>query len=98
MNGIKFDSQKPRWSLLPSGTISEVIDVLEYGAVKYAPDNWKYVPDLHNRYYDALMRHIEAWWSGEKADPETGRSHLAHAACCILFLMWADKQPDPKAE
>ena len=94
MTGIKFDTAKPRWSLLPAGTIAEVIDVLEYGAKKYAPDNWQKVPFSHERYYDALMRHVQAWWAGEKYDPETGRLHLAHAACCILFLMWFEKRDE----
>ena len=39
------------------------------------------------RVYGALMRHLWAWWRGEKADPETGMSHLWHAGCCIAFLI-----------
>ncbi len=34
-----------------------------------------------------MCRHIFAWWGGEDKDPETGFSHLAHAGCCLLFLM-----------
>ena len=89
--GKKFDSGKPRWSLLPRGTLRKVIQVLEAGAVKYDVDNWKSVPDARTRYYDAMSRHIEAWWGGEKQDPETGIHHLAHATCCALFLMWLDE-------
>lgn len=88
----KKDENKPRWSLLPAGTIRQVINVLEFGARKYQVDNWQGVPDARRRYYDAVMRHIEAWWSGEKNDPETGLPHLAHAATCLLFLMWFDDQ------
>jgi hypothetical protein len=89
--GMKFDGHKPRWSLLPKGTVREIIEVLEFGAAKYAENNWQYVDDGHQRYYDALMRHMEAWWLGEKNDPESGMSHLAHAGCCILFLLWLDR-------
>ena len=89
--GKKFDSGKPRWSLLPRGTLLKVIQVLEAGAVKYDVDNWKSVPDARTRYYDAMNRHIEAWWGGEKQDPETGIHHLAHATCCALFLIWLDE-------
>jgi len=28
-----------------------------------------------------------AWWRGQDLDPETGLSHLAHAGCCLVFLM-----------
>lgn len=86
--GVKFDSEKLRWSLLPRGTMEEVLKVLEHGAKKYAPDNWKHVPNLETRYYDAAMRHIDAYWQGEYLDEESGEAHLAHAICCLLFLLW----------
>ena len=87
--GVKYDASKPRWSLIPQGTLEEVIKVLEYGANKYAPDNWKKVPEMEVRYYDAAMRHIDAYWQGEYLDEESGQPHLAHAVCCLMFLMWA---------
>lgn len=87
--GIKYDASKPRWSLIPQGTLEEVIKVLEYGANKYSPDNWKKVPEMEVRYYDAAMRHIDAYWQGEYLDEESGQPHLAHAVCCLMFLMWA---------
>ena len=90
MQGKKFDQNKPRMSLLPKGALSAVIRVLEFGATKYQVDGWKHVPDAKTRYYDAMQRHIDAWWQGEQKDPETGESHLAHAVCCALFLMWLD--------
>jgi hypothetical protein len=92
MTGIKHDSGKPRWSLLPIGTVAQVVRVLEFGAAKYALDNWKTVPDARTRYFDALMRHVHAWWAGERNDPETGCHHLAHAGCCVLFLLWLDRE------
>lgn len=91
-SGRKDDADKLRWSLIPMGTIHDMIDVLEYGALKYGEDNWKRVPQANQRYYDAAMRHIDAWWSGEKRDQETDASHLAHAMCCIAFLMYLEKQ------
>jgi len=90
--GQKFDQGKLRYSLLPTGTVQEVVKVLELGAVKYAPNNWQLVPDARTRYFDAIMRHLHAWWSGEKIDPETGLNHLAHAACSTLFLLYFDLQ------
>lgn len=90
--GVKFDGGKLRYSLLPQGTVGKVVEVLEFGARKYAADNWKHVPDARARYYDATQRHIDAWWNGEHADPETGLPHLAHAVCCLLFLMWFEQR------
>ncbi|MCO8087219.1 dATP/dGTP diphosphohydrolase domain-containing protein [Acinetobacter indicus] len=90
MIGQKHDKQKPRMSLLPKGALNAVIRVLEFGASKYQVDNWKHVPDAKTRYYDAMQRHIDAWWQGEQKDPETGEHHLAHAICCGMFLWWFD--------
>lgn len=91
MTGKKHDGGKPRWSLLPAGTILQVVQVLELGAIKYDLNNWQQVPFARTRYYDALMRHVHCWWSGERTDPETGCHHLAHATCCLLFLLWLDE-------
>lgn len=90
--GQKFDKNKPRMSLLPKGALNAVIRVLEFGANKYQVDNWKHVPDAKTRYYDAMQRHIDAWWYGEQKDPETGEHHLAHAICCGMFLWWFDEE------
>lgn len=88
--GVKHDSGKPRFSLLPLKQVWQVVEVLEAGAKKYAPDNWQKVDNQRERYFNAAQRHLVAWWQGEKKDPETGLSNLAHVVCCVLFLMWGD--------
>ena len=90
MKGRKFDKEKNRWSLVPFKQLEDVVRVLTLGAVKYDDDNWMRVPDARDRYMSACIRHIVAWWGGEIKDPETKSSHLAHAICCLLFLMWFD--------
>jgi hypothetical protein len=87
MQGVKYDSDKLDWSLVPIESMEKVIEVLMFGAKKYAPDNWKKVPNAERRYYNAAMRHLTAHQRGETLDIETGLSHLAHAACCLLFLL-----------
>jgi len=87
---IKKDSGKLKWSLMPFEELKDVVRVLMHGAEKYSPDNWKKCDDT-TRYKDALMRHVIAYVSGEKTDEEFGLSHLAHAVCNCLFLMWFDK-------
>lgn len=88
--GPKYDAGKLRWSLLPMGTVIQIVKVLEFGAQKYHKESWKQVPEGRERYYNATKRHLEAWWTGERLDPETGLHHLAHAACNLLFLIWKD--------
>jgi hypothetical protein len=89
--GVKYDGGKPQWSLMPWEALTEVVDVLTYGAKKYSPDNWKIVPNARQRYIDASFRHLVAYAAGEKNDSETDMSHLAHAMCCLLFLLSFDK-------
>ena len=84
--GRKFDGGKLQYGLVPPLALKATVDVLTFGAEKYEPDNWKHVPDSKRRYFDALQRHVWAWKEGEQIDPESGRHHLAHALCCLMFL------------
>lgn len=90
--GVKADRGKWRFSLLPWGALKEVIHVLEFGANKYAENNWMQVDNHRQRYFDAAIRHLTAWYAGERLDAESGLHHLAHAGCCILFLLARDKK------
>lgn len=95
--GRKFDYNKLRWSLLPFQALKEIVKVLEFGAQKYEVDNWKRVEGARGfdgRYANALLRHVIAYCSGEEIDPESGFSHLAHAGCNCLFLLWFDIQKE----
>ena len=98
IEGTKYDGGKLRWSLLPLRAVEDVVKVLEFGARKYAPDNWMKVPDARERYWDAAMRHLIEWKAGDKRDGETGLSHLAHAICCLLFMLWFDQKEDTSNE
>ena len=92
MKGLKYDTTKPRWDLLPYDQLEKVVNVLTMGAVKYADDNWKDVEPYDKRYFAATMRHLTAWKKGELVDEESGQPHLAHAICCLLFMMWKDEE------
>lgn len=90
LGGKKYDTKKPRFSLIPQGTLFQVVNVLEHGATKYGFENWKLVDNARQRYFDATQRHLNAWWHGEKIDPDTGENHLAHAICSLMFLLYMD--------
>lgn len=89
--GNKLDDGKARWDLLDFKHLNNVAEVLTAGAAKYSPDNWKKVPDAKNRYFAALLRHIAAYKQGELVDKEDGLSHLAHAACNLMFLDYFER-------
>lgn len=85
--GAKDDHGKLRFDLVPFEALAAVVRVLDFGAKKYQPDGWRHVAEPRRRYFAATMRHVLAWWAGEVNDAESGEPHLAHAACCILFLL-----------
>jgi len=88
--GRKFDNGKLEYGLLPPFALEETVKVLTFGAQKYERDNWKKVPDSKRRYFDALQRHLWQWKRGEQLDQESGINHLAHAMCCLMFLLDRD--------
>ena len=87
MTAHKLDQGKPRYDLIPPELLEGVAAVLTEGArEKYPARNWE-GGMRWGKYFAALMRHMWAWWRGENLDPETGMSHLHHAACCLAFLI-----------
>lgn len=84
--GMKCDLNKTRWDLLPFNAVKQVADIMTYGAAKYEPDNWKKVEP--ERYFAAMIRHLEAYQRGELYDDESGFLHISHAACNAIFLVW----------
>jgi len=84
---VKHDTGKLRYDLLPFGAIDQIVEVLNFGAEKYAPNNWQSLPDFQARYFAAALRHLSKYQQGEQVDAESGLSHLAHAACCLTFLL-----------
>lgn len=84
--GVKYDQGKDRWDLLPWRPIKMLVQILTFGAQKYAPNGWRTVPDAEERYFAGLMRHLVAFRQGEWLDPESKMPHLAHAICNLVFI------------
>lgn len=94
---LRYNSGKPDYSLIPLDCLEEAARVLEYGASKYARDNWK-KPTHWTVSYACLMRHMAAWQSGEDLDPESQRNHLGHAMCNILQMLYQLKHHPEELE
>ena len=97
--GKKDDSHKIKWRLIPWDAMREITRVLMFGAYEkpqkdgskgYGPDNWRLVPDAKNRYSEALIRHVLAYWVDGETRDEDNLHHLACAGCCVLFLLALD--------
>lgn len=86
LDGKKFDEGKPQMGYVARSLLVAIASIMAPGAVKYGRDNWR-GGMLWSRPYDALLRHLTAWWDGENLDAETGKSHLWHAASELMFLI-----------
>jgi len=82
----KFDGGKPPLSLISRYALEQEAMVMAFGASKYGRDNWRQGMDF-SRLMDATLRHVYAFADGKDVDEETGLSHLAHARCCLAFLL-----------
>ena len=89
-SGLKYDDGKLPFHLMPWDSLEEVVKVMDYGAKKYSENNWR-KGFAWSRVLSACFRHLSSWILGEDNDKETGLSHLAHAICCLLFLLWYQK-------
>jgi hypothetical protein len=78
---------KPQLGLIPTGAQTAVARVMELGAKKYGPYNWRYIPIGHMAYLHALKRHLEDAINGIDIDPESGEPHLAHVAAGAMIVL-----------
>lgn len=85
LGGVKHDIDKPRYDLITPEFLDGIATVLAFGAKKYGDRNWE-KGFVFGRVFAALMRHAWSWMRGEDLDPETGMSHLLHAATNLMFL------------
>jgi hypothetical protein len=98
-------TRKAPLSTVPMGVIVEVgVGMLE-GSAKYGRHNYRCAGVRASVYYDALMRHMIAWWEGEDIDPDSGLSHITKAMCTLVVLrdaqmqgVCADDRPPRSAE
>lgn len=90
IGSFKLDAGKPRIGLVlreVPHAIEKLGTVLGFGAEKYSIGNWKNLEDIEGRFLDSMMRHLTAYHKGEKVDPESGESHLAHAFFNLAILL-----------
>jgi hypothetical protein len=65
--------------------MEEAVRVLEFGATKYKAWNWaKGMP--WSVCIGCILRHAQAIKNGEDYDPDSGRLHIGHIVCNIIFL------------
>lgn len=100
----QYGIKKPPLHLIPKPFLVILSMVMGLGAKKYGAYNWRSNKVAASVYQGAIERHVASWADGESVDPESGVSHLAHAAACIAILLDAeatgnliDDRPPPGA-
>jgi dATP/dGTP diphosphohydrolase, N-terminal/Domain of unknown function (DUF4406) len=92
--GGQKGQKQARFDLIPATPLWLIAEHYGKGAEKYDDRNWErgYAWSLA---YGAMQRHLNAWWSGEDLDPETGSNHLTAAAWhCLALLEFTDTHPE----
>jgi len=86
-SAIKHDQGKPDLSMISYELVEAVARVREFGAKKYARNNWKKGLKI-TRSCAAALRHIFLFLSGETNDPESGLPHPSHAICNLEHVLY----------
>ncbi len=88
---MRFNEGKPQWSLVHFDSLLPMVRTLEFGAKKYAPNNWMKPMDK-KKILESMMRHLAAIMDGQEIDPETGISHMGNIQCNAMFYNYHNSQ------
>jgi hypothetical protein len=78
-------------SLLGVSSLEDAARAFEYGAAKYARDNWRsfaWDDRARDEYFGAICRHLVARANGEIAAQDSGVSHYGHALAGAMIWAW----------
>lgn len=87
LKALRYNAGKAKWSLVHFESMLPMVQVLEFGAKKYAPDNWKKGLDK-KEILESMMRHLAALMDGQDVDPESGIHHIGHIQCNAMFYSY----------
>lgn len=68
-------------------TLESISSVLQYGASRYKPNNWRLIPQ--EEHINHALIHIYAFILGDTQD-----DHIDHALCRLMMAMATEKSPD----
>lgn len=76
---------------VPGRVLESVGRVFDFGARKHAPLGWMTIPNYRAHFGAKITRHFTAYFIlGERSDPDTGESHLAHLVADALMIIDRD--------
>lgn len=71
---------------VPVKPLLEVGLAMMEGGRKYGTHNYRAIGVRMSTYYDAVMRHMMAWWEGEDVDPDSGIHHLIKTMASLFVI------------
>lgn len=95
--GLRYNTGKPKWSLVDFKSLEPMVEALEYGANKYTTengsgrDNWKKGMPV-TEVCESLLRHTFALLTGEIDDPESTKQHIGHIQANAMFISYMINQ------
>lgn len=96
-NAQRHNAGKLRWSLVDFESMEDMLRVLEFGAGKYSPDNWKLGLNK-DELLESAIRHLMALMRGEEMDKESGLPHNGHVMCNMMFYSFYSRNNKFAAE
>jgi hypothetical protein len=81
---LRYNEGKLQWGLVHFKSLEPMVRTLEFGALKYAPNNWMKSMDKR-QILESMQRHLAAILDGEEVDPESNQSHIGHIMCNCMF-------------
>lgn len=86
---LRFNTGKPKLSYVLDSmpALKDMVAVMEFGAEKYDRNNWK-KGFPKEELLDSMLRHVDAFYSGEDTDPDSGEPHVGHILCNAMFLAY----------
>ena len=98
--GVKTDTGKPRYGLIPPFALQQVAICLTEGLKTHpTKDNWKLVKDGKERFLESLERHFQQYKMGEVFDrDEPNVRNLAAVIVNALFALEFEVNPELNKE
>ena len=82
----KIGREKPSMSFVPARPLLDMAEVMQHGALKYEPFNWRDQPVAYTVYLNAAFRHLFEMLEGRDTDKDSGLPHSAHVMACMAIL------------
>jgi len=90
---MRFNQGKKHWSLVDFKSLEPMVDVLEFGAEKYARDNWK--KGLNKKeILESMIRHIIELVDNQELDDDSKLHHIGHIQCNSMFYAYFLRHPE----